>query len=497
MNLLLHGIEDFSVERGDTLRNPVFTDSSTGGLATFDCVIANPPFSLDKWGAANGQNDRYQRFWRGLPPKSRAAALLFYYEGLSVQEIALTLGVSVPAIKGRLYRARQRLRDSLRPVYLQWAPAERRRRGTVKTEPCYREVIIADVIEREDGQEPVHVLVLLDKVGRRILPLWISPVEGGAILRRLYERHLSRPQTHDLMSSLLQAVGATVQEVRVEALRQSVFLAVIKLSAGDVEHEVDARPSDAIALALRVGCPIYAAQEVLESAGVPILERTGEPPGSGQDMAQFVQRWEERSEKDRSPARPANEENERRQEAVRQRLSDLIFTQTRRIQIGPDPDLCLSLAFDGERALPTSAGQFYAWLSEPGQEWATGVTATLPEIWHSFFPWASLQGAKGDERTDLRAGLSARGDLADQEIIPVLWGLGGEKKGIHTFVWIEADGAAAMMWPPGQRFSLVDANHSPDRLFEVYVRQLGPGSGAAQRMVKRIQEWDRAGRPQP
>jgi type I restriction enzyme M protein len=50
MNLLLHGLEDFVIERGDTLRQPVFTDPSTGGLATFDCVIANPPFSLSKWG---------------------------------------------------------------------------------------------------------------------------------------------------------------------------------------------------------------------------------------------------------------------------------------------------------------------------------------------------------------------------------------------------------------------------------------------------------------
>jgi hypothetical protein len=85
--------------------------------------------------------------------------------------------------------------------------------------------------------------------------------------------------------------------------------------------------------------------------------------------------------------------------------------------------------------------------------------------------------------------------LADQEVIPTLWGLGGERKGIHTFVWIESDGAAAMVWPPGQRFSLVDENHSPDRPLEVHVRQLGPGPHAAHCLVASIQEWDRAGRP--
>ena len=70
MNLLLHGIEDFAIERGDTLRNPVFTDSATGGLATFDCVIANPPFSLEQWGREMWENDPWGRAFAGLPTDS-------------------------------------------------------------------------------------------------------------------------------------------------------------------------------------------------------------------------------------------------------------------------------------------------------------------------------------------------------------------------------------------------------------------------------------------
>lgn len=70
MNLLLHGMEDFIVERGDTLRNPVFTDPSTGGLATFDCVIANPPFSLEQWGREIWENDPWGRSFAGLPTDS-------------------------------------------------------------------------------------------------------------------------------------------------------------------------------------------------------------------------------------------------------------------------------------------------------------------------------------------------------------------------------------------------------------------------------------------
>jgi protein-L-isoaspartate(D-aspartate) O-methyltransferase len=109
--------------------------------------------------------------------------------------------------------------------------------------------------------------------------------------------------------------------------------------------------------------------------------------------------------------------------------------QPTRVQIGSDPNLCLSFsptvylpAVGGERELPISADHFAGWLSEPGQDWATGVTTTMGEIGGSFFPWMGVQWPQGDETTALPAGLSARGDLADQGVIPALYGLGGEHK---------------------------------------------------------------------
>lgn len=166
----------------------------------------------------------------------------------------------------------------------------------------------------------------------------------------------------------------------------------------------------------------------------------------------------------------------------------------KRVQIGPDPNL--SLFFDGDSELPVSEDRFATWLSEPGQDGATGVTTTMGELMASYFPWMGLQEPQGEEKTAVRARLAARGDLADQDIIPALSGLGGEWKSLNAFVLIEADGAAAMMRPPGQRPPLVDVNHPHDPApFEVYVRQLGPGTHAAQCMVESIQDWDRAGRP--
>jgi type I restriction enzyme M protein len=70
MNLFLHGIEDFVIERGDTLRTPIFTDSATGGLAAFDVVVANPPFSLEQWGREIWESDPWGRAFAGLPPDS-------------------------------------------------------------------------------------------------------------------------------------------------------------------------------------------------------------------------------------------------------------------------------------------------------------------------------------------------------------------------------------------------------------------------------------------
>ena len=67
MNLFLHGIEDFSVERGDTLRSPAFSDADSGGLATFDLVLANPPFSLEQWGREVWEHDPWGRAFAGLP----------------------------------------------------------------------------------------------------------------------------------------------------------------------------------------------------------------------------------------------------------------------------------------------------------------------------------------------------------------------------------------------------------------------------------------------
>lgn len=113
MNLVLHGIEDFQVVREDTLRSPAFTDSSTGGLATFDCVIANPPFSLKEWGREVWEADPWGRAAYGLPPDSYGD---YAWVQHMVASMALRTGrMAVVLPQGALFRkdAEGRIRQAL------------------------------------------------------------------------------------------------------------------------------------------------------------------------------------------------------------------------------------------------------------------------------------------------------------------------------------------------------------------------------------------------
>jgi len=109
------------------------------------------------------------------------------------------------------------------------------------------------------------VVVLADKIGPVVLPIVIGPREGAAIATAQAGIVPERPQTHDLMMSLLELMGQQIVEVRVTKLDEGTFFAELVLSSGRI---VDARPSDAIALALRASCPVKCAEAVIDSAGV-------------------------------------------------------------------------------------------------------------------------------------------------------------------------------------------------------------------------------------
>jgi uncharacterized protein len=123
-----------------------------------------------------------------------------------------------------------------------------------------------------------RVVILKEKTADRYLPIWIGPAEADAIAVKLQEVAVPRPLTHDLLLSLIDTLGAGVNYIIVNDLKNDTFYAKINLSIGGKEMEVDSRPSDALALAVRVkGVPIYADDIVMDKAGILLDKETGKP----------------------------------------------------------------------------------------------------------------------------------------------------------------------------------------------------------------------------
>lgn len=116
------------------------------------------------------------------------------------------------------------------------------------------------------GKQPIVLLKTVD--GNRFLPIWIGHPEAAAILMKLQGASTPRPMTHDLLSDMLENLDAKCERVAVTELRDNTFYASITVSVNGTEVEIDSRPSDALALAVRVSAPIFAAEEVIEESAI-------------------------------------------------------------------------------------------------------------------------------------------------------------------------------------------------------------------------------------
>ena len=133
------------------------------------------------------------------------------------------------------------------------------------------EVVIDSI--RVSLMSPQRIVILKEMDSERFLPIWIGPFEADAITLSLQELEVARPMTHDLLRNLLQVLGAQVLQVKITELREDVFYARIVISVNGREMEIDSRPSDALALAVRVHVPIFVAEVVMdEAASIPEAE---------------------------------------------------------------------------------------------------------------------------------------------------------------------------------------------------------------------------------
>ncbi len=139
------------------------------------------------------------------------------------------------------------------------------------------------------------IVLLRVEEGTKFLPIWIGHPEAAAILMKLQNTELPRPMTHDLMTSILSNLSARLVRVLVTELKDNTFYALLHLETGGQEFDVDSRPSDAIALAVRTDSPIFAAQELLESSGIEFEQ---EPEDTEEIVKEFRDFHEEISPED-------------------------------------------------------------------------------------------------------------------------------------------------------------------------------------------------------
>jgi hypothetical protein len=135
-------------------------------------------------------------------------------------------------------------------------------------------------------------IVLLKEVeGQRILPIWIGLLEATAIASELEGIKFSRPMTHDLLKNIMGLMNVKVNRVEVCDLKNNTYFAVIHINHNGKEMSIDARPSDALAISLRMGAPIFVAEDVIKKSSQ--VEITAEP----EDTSEQGKRWQEILEK--------------------------------------------------------------------------------------------------------------------------------------------------------------------------------------------------------
>ncbi len=124
---------------------------------------------------------------------------------------------------------------------------------------------LSRIVIREDSD--AQFIYLQEKNGSRAFPIVIGPAEAAEINRKATGMRTPRPLTHDLLRGAVAELGASIQGIEVNDLRESTFYATLVLEQGDRQVRVDCRPSDAIALAMAESCPIHVSEEVLEAVG--------------------------------------------------------------------------------------------------------------------------------------------------------------------------------------------------------------------------------------
>ena len=149
-----------------------------------------------------------------------------------------------------------------------------------------------------DGGSNTHVVILREKGGERLLPIWIGSAEADSILLEINNVHKERPLTHDLCKSLIAGLGGELRRVQITRVAKGTYFAELHIVRGDTVVRVDARPSDSIAVALRFPAPIFAEESLLvnvndveTSSSEPVIPEPLSPQSTDDMTVEQLQRY--------------------------------------------------------------------------------------------------------------------------------------------------------------------------------------------------------------
>lgn len=256
--------------------------------------LADPDGAGERQVEASEQRNEVRRAIDALPRGQREAVALFYLAGLTYAETAALLGIEVGAVKTRLHKARaalarqlaeQREEDSMQEKLNRrtlakaagalTAAAAFEHEGAAAAAPHtaapagdgFVPMRVVDVRRRDNVAEKptAYIVMLAETEGTRRLPIWVGEPEGIAIALHLEGVEPVRPMTVAFTAAVLAASGSRLQEVRIDRLAETVFYATAVIDGPNGLQQVDARPSDALNLALIAGAPIRVAPAVLDA----------------------------------------------------------------------------------------------------------------------------------------------------------------------------------------------------------------------------------------
>lgn len=204
-----------------------------------------------------------------LSPANQEAIILYYYEGFSLNEVAEILQISPTAVKGRLHKSRQMLKGQLASLF----PSRIRIKGAKKMIP----VQVIDTpqqikINRHGDYYSLSQVLLFNEESRRALVVWIDEEQALAIAQVLAGYAPEQIRQHDFTTKLIEATKAKLDYVVLDRMAEGVFYATVALKTQAGTVSIDARPSEAIALALRLKAPIYISEKMWEKASPPLPE---------------------------------------------------------------------------------------------------------------------------------------------------------------------------------------------------------------------------------